>query len=67
MIELRCRFKKAAEVDPATLRIVYRCPTCSKAQKREVLHEWPISMLLDAISNGQECGVISPVGAEVMV
>lgn len=62
MIELRCRFKKAVEIDPETLSIVYRCQTCSKNARKDVFHSWPIADLVRLIKEGKEDGVVPPGG-----
>jgi hypothetical protein len=59
MLELRCRFKKVAELDPATVRLVYKCPTCSRTEKRDVFHEWPLMDLLQHILDG-DTGIVPP-------
>lgn len=60
MIELRCRFKKAVEIDPKTFSIVYRCQTCSKNAGTDVFHQWPIDRIKDLIESGATEGVMPP-------
>lgn len=57
MIELRCENnRKLAELDPATLRLLYWCRTCHTA------HAVTLAELLDAIAKGQTCGVLRVAG-----
>ncbi len=62
MIELRCRFKKAAELDPENLRLVVLCRSCSHRQKHPVYHEWHLAEIMAMVAEGYSSGVLAPDG-----
>jgi hypothetical protein len=66
-MELRCENnRKFAELDPASLSLMFKCQTCSTRDGVDVYHPFAIADLLHAVTRGdaiiRPCsgGILSP-------